>query len=71
MYFQEVVTQWHTGVFFDLFSVSALRKINIDSYEARFNRLTSFLLSQNLVFGSPISCYKYPSFARRVVDSAI
>ena len=74
LYFQEVITQWYNGglALFDLFSVSSTRKFNIDSYEARFDRLTNFLLSQNLVSGPLISSWKseYPDFARRVVKVA-
>ncbi len=55
--FQKVLTQWYNGglVFFDLFSLASVRKFDIDEYEARFERLTSFLLSQNLVSGPLIS----------------
>ncbi len=74
LYFQEVITQWYNGgsALFDLFSVSSTRKFNIDSYEARFDWLTNFLLSQNLVSGPLISSWKseYPAFARRVVEAA-
>ena len=57
LYFQEVLTLWYNGglVFFDLFSLSSVRKFDIDGYETRFERLTSFLLSQNLVSGPLIS----------------
>ncbi len=51
MFFQEVITQWYNGglLFFDLFSVSSIRKFNIDQYKPRFERFVNFLISQNLV----------------------
>ena len=74
LYFQEVSTQWYNGglALFDLFSVSSTRKFNIHSYEARFDRLTNFLLSQSLVSDPLISSWKseYPAFARRVAEAA-
>ncbi len=74
MFFQEVITQWYNGglPFFDLFSVSSIRKFNIDQFEPRFERFVDFLISQNLVCEPLISSWKtkYPLFARRVVESA-
>ncbi len=51
MFFQEVNTQWYNGglPFFDLFSVSSIRKFNIDQYKSRFEQFVDFLTSQNFV----------------------
>ncbi len=44
IFFQEVITQWYNGglALFDIFSVSCVRKFDIDSCESRFARFTSF-----------------------------
>ncbi len=70
---QEILTQWFNGglVCFDVFSANSLFNFNIDSFEAKFDKLVQFLIEQNLVSSSLVSSWRseYPSFSRSVVEA--
>ncbi len=69
---QDVLTQWYNGgiPLFSVFSRDSLLNYHIDNYEAQFESLVTFLLTQKLVDSSMISSWRseYPSFARCVVE---